>query len=87
MLADRSREATLASWAQETRSGSKPAVVFNATVMETGNRLLISRVAIPDTAAEQFATLYPGHDLSVVTAVRLSSAFPYLSPMARPLPH
>src|SRR5262249_55316904 len=37
------------------------------------------------SSAEQFAALYPDRDLSVVTAVRLSAAFPYLSPMARPL--
>jgi hypothetical protein len=79
-----SDETTLASWAEQARRAEKPAVVFNATVMETGKRLLISRVVIPGTAAEQFATLYASRDLSVATAVRLSAAFPYLSPMARP---
>jgi len=76
---------TLASWTDDTRRGLRPAVIFNATTMESGKRFLISRVRIPGSSAEQFAALYPDRDLSVVTAVRLSAAFPYLSPMARPL--
>jgi hypothetical protein len=76
---------TLASWTDDARHGWRPAVIFNATAMESGRRFLISRVRVPGTAAEEFASLYPDRDLSVVTAVRLSAAFPYLSPMARPL--
>jgi hypothetical protein len=77
--------ATLASWDQDARRGIRPAVVFNATAMETGRRLLLSRLVIPGSSAHQFAEIYPGRDLSIVTAVRLSSGFPYLLPMARPL--
>jgi hypothetical protein len=84
VLANPPRARTLATWDKEERPGTKPAVVFNATIMETGKRLLISRVLIPETDADQFATLYPDRDLSVVTAVRLSAAFAYLSPIARP---
>ena len=84
-LAAGSTRDTLASWTENARAGTRPAVVFNATLMETGQRFLISRVRIPETSAEEFVNLYPDRDLSIVTAVRLSAAFPYLSPMARPL--
>jgi hypothetical protein len=84
VLSKGSRDATLASWTAGAASRVQPAVVFNATVTETGKRLLLSRVHIPGTSAEEFSKLYAGRDLSIVTAVRLSAAFPYLSPMARP---
>ena len=83
-LDDPSRVPTLDSWSTDVRNGTRPAIIFNATSAETGKRLLVSRVLVPGTEAHQFATLYPNRDLSVVTAARLSAAFPYLSPMARP---
>ena len=85
VLAEPSRPATLGRWADDARSWKKPAVVFNATLMETGERFLLSGLTIPNSRATQFAQRYSGQDLSVVTAVRLSAAFPYLSPIARPV--
>lgn len=84
VLAHGDRVPTLDEWTTATREGHRPALIFNATSRETGRRLLISQVVIPESTAHQFALLYPDRDLSVITAVRLSAAFPYLSPMARP---
>jgi hypothetical protein len=64
-------------------------VAFNATVTESGARFLLTSLGglIPDTAhgtAASFQQLYPGWDLGVVTAARLSATFPFISPIARP---
>lgn len=78
---------TLAQWATGVREGWRPATVFNATIVDTGKRLLLSTADIPGThGAEHFAKLYGGHDISVVTAARLSATFPYVTPVARALP-
>jgi len=83
-LQDPGHTATLATWTEDAAKGNKPAVVFNATLLETGKRFLISRVKIPNTRAVEFTGIYPDRDLSILSAVRLSAAFPYLSPFARP---
>jgi hypothetical protein len=85
VLDDSKGTATLGGWIEDVRNGRKPAVVFNATLMETGERFLLSGITIPNSRATQFAQRYPKRDLSVVTAVRLSAAFPFLSPIARPV--
>ncbi len=61
-----------------------PAVVYNAMAAETGEPLLFSTVGLPPSlAAFDFSARYPGRDIPVTTAVRLSSTFPYVSPAAR----
>lgn len=79
----------LAQWREGVLEGSRPAVVFNATVVESGERFLLGttdllqasgRSSLRDPQFPQFA----GHDISLVTAARLSAAFPYVSPAARP---
>jgi hypothetical protein len=85
VLAEPTRVPTLEQWTNDAREGRKPALVFNATVMETGRRFLLSRVDLQSTRADQFSTLYKGRDLSIITAVRLSATFPFLAPIARPL--
>jgi hypothetical protein len=65
-------------------------VIFNATIIETGERLAFSTAApsaclskdgITTCAAFQdFSSLYEGADIAITTAVRLSSAFPFISP-------
>jgi hypothetical protein len=77
---------------EPTRRGRMPVVVFNATLVETGERLLISPVVGPPAPvhdpdeARDFFSLYhqdrPNPYLS--TAVRLSATFPYVSPICRP---
>jgi hypothetical protein len=79
----------LADWREGVLEGSRPAVVFNATVVESGERFLLGttdlspalgRTSLRDPQFPQFA----GRDVSLVTAARLSATFPYVSPAARP---
>jgi hypothetical protein len=84
-LADTNR--TLGGWTDGIRDGWRPIALFNATVQETGERLILSPVTIaPRTASgrRDLAEMLPGWDLKVVTAARLSATFPYVSPHARP---
>jgi hypothetical protein len=82
----------LGDWIEPTRRGEMPVVVFNATLAETGERLLISPALGPQSPpddpsqAQDFFTLYQKDKPNprVVTAVRLSATFPYVSPMSRP---
>jgi len=81
----------LASWEDGIRTGERPAVVFNATLAEMGVRLLSSTAPLEEDrglkeshrARLNFQSLYPGYDLPVVTAVRLSATFPYVTPATR----
>jgi len=51
---------------------------------ETGDPMLFATVRLPDTLAPfDFYRRYPNRDLPITTAVRLSAAFPYVSPAAR----
>jgi len=79
----------LGDWREGVLEGWRPAVVFNATVVESGQRFLLGttdlapargRTSLRDAQFPQFA----GRDISLVTAARLSATFPYVSPAARP---
>jgi hypothetical protein len=90
---------TLADMAGPVRRGRMPAVVFNATLAETGQRLLVApvfgRAADPAArdrgyflrppGAVEYLDLYgaDGPRLRVATAVRLSATFSFVSPMPR----
>ena len=85
---------TLKGWKEGIDEGWRPALVFNATQVETGKRFLVSPVFVPPASATaedslrvswNFAQLYPGADMQVVTAARLSATFPYVTPISRPL--
>jgi hypothetical protein len=76
----------LRSWEQATAAGALPAIIFNATLEETGGRLMITTSNIPvprGPGRVTFRELYSEHDIAVVTAARLSSTFPIVSPAAR----
>jgi hypothetical protein len=81
----------LATWEDGVRTGDRPAVVFNATLAEMGVRLLSSTAPLEEDrglkeshrARLNFQSLYPGYDLPVATAVRLSATFPYVTPATR----
>jgi hypothetical protein len=81
---------TLAKWRKCVLRGKMPCPIFNATVVETGDRLLVAPVPLRDaleaTETEDFFTLYGDTDLDVVTAARLSATFPYVTPFCRPNP-
>ncbi len=89
-------DATLLSWEKDTAAGIRPAVIFNSTLVETGDRYLLSSSGFTKPAANQakleqylgrweFFKLYPNSDLRVVTAARLSATFPYVTPASRML--
>ncbi|MFO1077302.1 MAG: hypothetical protein U1E73_06200 [Planctomycetota bacterium] len=84
-------EATLWSWRQQAALGLRPTSIFNATIVETGQRLMIALhdVKVPElvdgASAQAWLRLYPGWDLRIATAARLSATFPFVSPVARPV--
>jgi Patatin-like phospholipase len=75
----------LSSWRSSVASGHRPANLFNATITETGGRLLIStsEFAKPHEACSQFCELYKGQDLAIASAARLSATFPFVTPATR----
>jgi hypothetical protein len=84
--------ATLSKWQPDVAKGNKPAVVFNATIVETGERLLLSTTDFEPFREptnritpgwQEFSRLYPEMDLPIVTAARLSATFPFVTPAAR----
>jgi hypothetical protein len=81
--------ATLGSWRRDILNDHwRPAVVFNATIVEDGGLMLLTPVqALPRTGygATYYQELYDGYDISVATAARMSATFPYVSPIARPI--
>ena len=79
-------EKTLAHWRAEVEEGNIPLPVLNATLVESGLRLLITPVNFPNSDEKKFFNfnrLYPGKDIDVVTGARLSATFPYVSPICR----
>jgi hypothetical protein len=74
----------LESWRSDAAAGVRPAVIFNATISDSGERLLIGTANPPEAPGRRnFERLFPGADLKIVTAARLSAAFPFVSPVAR----
>lgn len=74
-------------WAVGVRAGWRPAAVFNAVLVESGELLQIANVALPGDARRrelEFSDLFPGADVGAVTAARLSATFPWVTPTARP---
>jgi hypothetical protein len=82
--ADPKNAPTLASWSQGVGEGWRPLLIFNATAVESGCRVLLGAASF---ARDAFAgaIVYPvdQYDLDVSTAARLSASFPYLSPTSR----
>lgn len=88
----REPKARLSNWQEHVKQGRLPVVVFNSTLVETGQRFCVSPV-VRDTGDEpagtrerQFLKLYDQADLDIVAAARLSATFAYVSPICRPAP-
>jgi hypothetical protein len=86
----RHQDVQLTDWAPRVLDGSLPVAVFNATIVETGQRMLCSPVVGPTggsgpSKARQLLKFFPDAHPYVTTVVRLSATFPYASPMCRPL--
>ncbi|MCB1051070.1 MAG: hypothetical protein KDC71_10770 [Acidobacteria bacterium] len=78
-------EASVIDWNQRALAGDLPIPVFNATVVETGDRALIAPFFFPFAdKAISLKDLCQGDTLQAVTAARLSATFPYVTPIARP---
>ena len=77
----------LSDWGTDVSQGWRPAIAFNATAVDSGARLVFSSselgAAVPGRVELYDPHLYSDYDIRIVTAVRLSSAFPYVSPAAR----
>ena len=74
----------IGDWREGIEQGWRPAVIFNATIAENGERFLISPLDLPSRRGTvSFRTMFPGGDLPVTTAARLSATFPYVTPIAR----
>ena len=80
---------SLADWFDPVSKGLRPANIFNATIAESGDRLLLSTTYLeygksPATARWDFHEMYHDHcDVEVVTAARLSATFPFVTPASR----
>jgi hypothetical protein len=70
---------TLAEWRQEVGEGWRPATAFGVTVVETGSRAMLATYDLPPGAGDQDVT--GNHDISMMTAARLSAGFPFISPV------
>ena len=74
----------LASWRRNVEEGLCPGVVYNAMAVETGEPVLFPTIVLPASLRTfDFYQRYPGRDIPVTTAVRLSAGFPYVSPASR----
>ncbi|MEO8277948.1 MAG: patatin-like phospholipase family protein [Thermoanaerobaculia bacterium] len=75
---------TLRSWRKATLAGRLPAVIFNATTVESGERFEMSSIALTGGGGRSdFREAFPEYDLSVSAAARLSATFPFVSVAAR----
>jgi hypothetical protein len=81
---------TVGQLAQRVAAGGFPVPIFNATLVETGQRYIITPLKATRRnqalLAREFTDLYRGRDLRVTTATRLSATFSYISPICRPQP-
>jgi hypothetical protein len=81
----------LLEWNRSVEEGWRPAIIFNSTFAESGERLQISttpswtKVAgVAPPGRQEFFYIYNA-DIRVATAARLSATFPYIAPATRPL--
>jgi hypothetical protein len=81
----------MTDWVEKVKTGTMPIPIFNATIVETGQRFLASPVLLPQYQAlapairpRQLFELYPNTAPLVSTMVRLSATFPFVSPICRP---
>ena len=75
----------LAWWGDKANAGLVPAVLFNATIADTGERAVFSTVGLGGrpNGGRRFREM-SGRDVPLVTAARLSATFPIITPAARP---
>ena len=77
----------LSDWRTEVWSDLRPANIFNATIVDTGERLLTGTSRLgwrQQRGLRNFEDIYKDRDIQVVTAARLAASFTYVSPATRP---
>lgn len=77
----------LSDWRTEVWSDLRPANIFNATLVDTGERLLMGTSRLgwrQQRGLRNFEDIYKERDIQVVTAARLAASFTYVSPATRP---
>lgn len=81
------RSATLRSWGDDALKLTRPALIFNSTVVETGERMAFSTIPTTNSGPGkcEFQKRYAA-EIAMTTAARLSATFPLISPTARPAP-
>jgi hypothetical protein len=84
-LRPRQSSPKLSEWRAGIEQGWRPLTVFNATIVENGQRFLLAPLSLPSDLGTDFYSQYPGEDISLVSAVRLSATFPYVTPVSRGL--
>jgi hypothetical protein len=74
----------ISDWRADVAQGTRPAVIFNATAAESGQRFVIASTDTDQNPGViQFANTYSGWDIPVATSARLSANFPFVSPISR----
>jgi len=78
-------DATLSAWGKDALLLKRPALIFNSTIVETGQRLAISTVPITHglIGETEFTQQYCA-EIAISTAARLSATFPFVTPTGRP---
>jgi hypothetical protein len=77
----------LSDWRTQVWSDLRPANIFNATLVDTGERVLLGTSRLgwrEERGLRNFEEVYKDRDVQVVTAARLAASFAYVSPAARP---
>jgi hypothetical protein len=83
----RDRSPQLSEWIKGVKEGWRPSTAFNSVSVESGQRFAFGTFAPPyQWGIDTVDRVYPGLDLTVSTAARLSATFPYVTPIARARP-
>ncbi len=86
---DQDKSTMFSDWRSKINQGLLPIPLFNATLVESGKRFIISPVSFKhndNRECEDFASAYAGMDMDAISAARLSATFPYVSPISRNTP-
>jgi Patatin-like phospholipase len=83
----RDRAPQLSEWITGVKQGWRPATSFNSVAVESGERFSLGTFSPPyQWGIHTVDRSYPGLDMTVSTAARLSATFPYVTPIARARP-
>lgn len=89
MSLDKNKSTLFSDWRSKIKQGLLPIPLFNATLVESGKRFIISPVSFKhqnNRESEDFASAYAEMDVDAISAARLSATFPYVSPISRNTP-